>query len=562
MYSSHRCSPSRAMALTGRYAFRSGMGSFPIAREVPFGMNTNDKTLPEYLKEVGYDTHAVGKWHLGVCNSSYLPTNRGFDTFYGHYSGAVDYRGHYIKRSKTFFHDFYDNTEERHKLDLQSDGEWTTDLFRDRTVEILKQSKKTNTPAYVYLAFNAPHEPTRAPEELIARIQEKHPEIAYTRAEHLAAVNQIDTAVREIYQQAKKDKHRETLIVFQSDNGGAVKKFGGGRSPDSSAVDYDELDYTPRACNYPYKGFKNSLFEGGVLSPSFLISTTRKFARSRLNYPFHIVDWVPTFLDFAGIEPDSSMDGISRKIELENRWVKNKRESFVYGVLDFYNEKKQRWEDQIAVRYGRYKFMNFNMKVNTFKCDENADKPVTVNSELRRFFDRPSSYWERVFSESITVADDYEKKVLLDGYSLYNLEEDPFEIENLVGPDSENPEAYSEIIEEILNYIEEQKSKGHVLPPIPGDENGKLYTRIFQRMGPVYGGSAKAYYETKRIIPIDIGGYYEKQGYLGTDWCTGNFYDNERDKFLELLDLYRGDPTKNDLVKDTNLLLSKSIFFQ
>ena len=114
-------------------------------------------------------------------------------------------------------------------------------------------------------------------------------------------------------------------------------------------------------------------------------------------------------------------------------------------------------------------------------------KKVTVNSELRRFFDRPSSYWDRVFSESITVADDYEKKVLLDGYSLYNLEEDPFEIENLVGPDSENPEAYSEIIEEILDYIEEQKSKGHVLPPIPGDENGKLYTRIFQRMGPVYG---------------------------------------------------------------------------
>lgn len=204
---------------------------------------------------------------------------------------------------------------------------------------------------------------------------EKHPEMEYTRAEHLAAVNQIDTAVRQIYQQAKKDSKRETLIVFQSDNGGAVKKFGGGRSPDKSEVDYDELASQPRACNYPYKGFKNSLFEGGVLSPSFIISTARKFSRSRFNFPFHIIDWVPTFLDFAGILPaDSTFDGVSRKTELEKRYASNKRENFVYGVLDFYNEKSHKWEDHIAVRYGKWKFMNFNMVVNTFKCDENPDK--------------------------------------------------------------------------------------------------------------------------------------------------------------------------------------------
>ena len=377
MYSSHRCSPSRAMALTGRYAFRSGMGSFPIAREVPFGMNTQDKTLPEYLKEVGYDTHAVGKWHLGVCNSSYLPTSRGFDTFYGHYSGAVDYRGHFIKRSKNFYHDFFDNTIEQHKLDLESDGQWTTDLFRDRTIDILKEAKRSKTPAYVYLAFNAPHEPTRAPADLIARILEKHPNLPYTRAEHLAAVNQIDTAVRQIYQQAKKDVKRETLIVFMSDNGGAVKKFGGGRSPDNTGHEYDDEESLPRACNYPFKGFKNSLFEGGILSPSFLISTARKFSRTRFNFPFHIIDWAPTFLDFAGIVPDADFDGISRKSELESRWIKSQRTNFVYGVLDFYNEKKNIWEDQIAVRFGKWKFMNFNMAVNTFKCDEHENQPGT-----------------------------------------------------------------------------------------------------------------------------------------------------------------------------------------
>merc|ERR1712176_274894 len=210
--------------------------------------------------------------------------------------------------------------------------------------------------------------------------------------------------------------------------------------------------------------------------------------------------------------------------------MKYQRKNFVYGILDYYNEKENIWEDQIAVRFGKRKFMNFNMAVNTFICDEHANKPVTVSRGLQDFLNVPASYWERTFDEAITVADSYKKKKLKDGFSLYNLENDPFEHDNLL--ENGDAAAYDEIIEEIMKYIDEEKSKGHVLPPIPGDENGKLYTRIFQRMGPVYGGAAKAYYETKRIIPLDIGGYYKKKGFVGSDWCTGDFYDKEKSKFL------------------------------
>lgn len=106
---------------------------------------------------------------------------------------------------------------------------------------------------------------------------------------------------------------------------------------------------------------------------------------------------------------------------------------------------------------------------------------------MQDFFNVPTSYWERNFNNSITVAEPYTKKTLYDGFSLYDLENDPFELDNLIDPISGNPEAYNEIIEEIMKFIEEQKRKGHVLPPIPGDENGKLYTRVFQKMGPVFG---------------------------------------------------------------------------
>jgi hypothetical protein len=85
------CTPSRAELMTGRYAMRYGLQTLVIFPSHTYGLPTDERTLPQALKDVGYQTAMVGKWHLGHADKKYWPQNRGFDHFYGNLVGEVDY---------------------------------------------------------------------------------------------------------------------------------------------------------------------------------------------------------------------------------------------------------------------------------------------------------------------------------------------------------------------------------------------------------------------------------------------------------------------------------------
>ena len=82
------CSPSRVAMMTGKYPYRVGRQHMYIKPLMPTGIPANVPLMPDYFKEAGYATHAIGKWHLGFCHQNYTPTYRGFDSFYGFYNGA------------------------------------------------------------------------------------------------------------------------------------------------------------------------------------------------------------------------------------------------------------------------------------------------------------------------------------------------------------------------------------------------------------------------------------------------------------------------------------------
>ena len=90
-YAQPICTATRGALLTGKYPIRLGLQHLVIGAGEPWGLPLKEKLLPQYLKEQGYSTHAVGKWHMGSHCWGATPVSRGFDSFYGYLSGAIDY---------------------------------------------------------------------------------------------------------------------------------------------------------------------------------------------------------------------------------------------------------------------------------------------------------------------------------------------------------------------------------------------------------------------------------------------------------------------------------------
>jgi len=313
-YALPTCSPTRAALMTGKSPLRLGIAA-PLSKNNPTGLPIEETTLAERLKDRGYQTALVGKWHLGARHADYLPNARGFDHFYGHTTGGVG---------------FWDKVHGG-GYDLQRNGKtsrddgYLTHLLADEAVAVIQQ-RSPDKPLFLFASFNAPHLPNEAPASAV----DDYDSIADERRRiHAAMVSELDDAIGKLVSTLETEGMLgNTMIWFMSDNGGLANvdlvnwlpdwmlsiglgwRFG--IEPTDRMVEFARVNLTQSGSdNSPLKGGKGSLWEGGMRVPS-LVYWPGVLAPGKSDQMVAMQDVLPTVLEISSTQVDrEELDGRS-----------------------------------------------------------------------------------------------------------------------------------------------------------------------------------------------------------------------------------------------------------
>jgi arylsulfatase A-like enzyme len=308
------CSPTRAGLTTGRYQQRFGhefnTGPPPGGLRDEVGLPLTEITIADVLKSAGYVTGMVGKWHLGL-RPHFHPLRRGYDEFFGFLHG-----GHsYIDPGLGTFNPILRGTEE---VDEQ---EYLTDALSREAVAFVERHRKR--PFFLYLAYNAVHTPMQAPQ----RYQDSfgHIEDA-TRRTYAGMLAAMDDGVGEVLAKLRESGLEEnTLLFFVNDNGGSGKNGSN---------------------DYPLRGKKGSMWEGGIRVP-FMVQWPSRLQRGvTYDNPVIALDILPTAAAAGGAEPpgDRVIDGVNLLPYLTGRSEAAPHETLFWRRGTDYAMRKGKWK--------------------------------------------------------------------------------------------------------------------------------------------------------------------------------------------------------------------------
>jgi arylsulfatase A-like enzyme len=313
-YAQPMCTPTRACLMTGRYPFRYGLQTAVIPSAHTYGLPTDEWLLPQALKEVGYTTAIVGKWHLGHADKKYWPRQRGFDHQYGPLIGEIDYFTHEQ-------HDVLDWYRNNQPLEVKG---YSTELIGQEAVRFIGQHPK-DKPLYLYLTFNAPHTPYQAPE----RYLEKYKQIADpNRRAYCAMISAMDEQIGQVVKAIdQKGIRQQTLILFHSDNGGVKNKMFAGEG--------DMSNITIPCDNGPYRDGKGSLYEGGTRVCA-IANWPGKIQPGKVDELIHVVDLFPTIAKLGGASTNKGkpLDGLDVWTTISEGRASSRKE-IVYNIEPF-----------------------------------------------------------------------------------------------------------------------------------------------------------------------------------------------------------------------------------
>mmetsp|Transcript_38458 Transcript_38458/g.34005 ORF Transcript_38458/g.34005 Transcript_38458/m.34005 type:complete len:727 (-) Transcript_38458:186-2366(-) len=321
-YAERVCTASRAAFLTGRYPSHLGLQSGVCAPNQPASLTRQVSMLSNEFQESGYSTHLIGKWHLGMMSYEYTPTYRGFDSFYGYWAGGEDYWNHkswsfmrQISSTDLFINEKPALYQYGDKYSHPYDGVYGPWWQKSEALKLLQTKvlfPDKTPPFFFYFAMQASHSPRQAPPEYMALYQDGPNGDSNNRVTFQAQTTTADDVVKDVVEYLKRaNLWDNTLVIIGSDNG-AKRHYGD---------------------NAPYRGFKNTSWEGGVKVPGFVTGgyLPEEQRGKVLDYPMHFVDWYPTLLSAAGLdvnyhrsrklyETEENFDADTRTFFPDRRW--------------------------------------------------------------------------------------------------------------------------------------------------------------------------------------------------------------------------------------------------
>ncbi|GLV45979.1 uncharacterized protein CBL_02929 [Carabus blaptoides fortunei] len=377
-YTMHLCTPSRSALLTGIHPIKAGMQGYPINAGEARALPTYMSTLAERLLALGYNTHMVGKWHLGHENRSVTPTGRGFQSHLGYWNGFVGYFDYEIAapnnmKGLDLHHDYHS----AHDLV----GKYATDVFTDASVELIKSHTKKN-PLFLMINHLAAHTGKDGTELGVPNVQDAMEKYNYIeepqRRLYAEVVNRMDESVGKIMKALEdKDMLKDSIVVFMSDNGapttGEYKNFGS---------------------NWPLRGLKSTLYEGGIRNAAVMWSNRLHNKRRVENTLFHITDWMPTLYAAAVVAKIKA-----KETEARNKQKVTKKESKIEKLKI----------DKLKDEQIREKYQN---KIKELR-DSSKSNGTNENGELDGYFgDNGRSGQEPEYNISAVLTSDSNQAIL------------------------------------------------------------------------------------------------------------------------------------------------------